>query len=174
MHSTRTYRATVRSDSTSCRRWAQETSFGGRAGEARDDLTAKGLMGVDVKANVGLCKRTRSADLLMPLHRGGIGNPKGVIEMGRQITVELAALEKAGCDIDFESETLESEFTTWDGQDAHCEDIREWVVAYVPGGRRISSNFSHCLSFDCRDMATSTNGWMEKWLIDNSVPYVHG
>ena len=58
MHSQQTYRVTVGSDSTLCRRWAQETSFGGRAGEARDDLTAKGLMGVDVKANVGLCKRT--------------------------------------------------------------------------------------------------------------------
>lgn len=30
MHSQRTYRATVGSDSTICRRWAQETSFGGR------------------------------------------------------------------------------------------------------------------------------------------------
>lgn len=60
MHSQRTYRATVRSDSTSCRRWAQETSFGGRAGEARDYLTAKGPKGVDVKANVGLCKRNFS------------------------------------------------------------------------------------------------------------------
>ena len=60
MHSQRTYRATVRSDSTLCRRWAQETSFGGRAGEARDDLTAEGLMGIDVKANVGLCKRNFS------------------------------------------------------------------------------------------------------------------
>ena len=56
MHSQQTYRVTVGSDSTSCRRWAQETSFGGRAGEARDYLAAKGLMGVDVKASVGLCK----------------------------------------------------------------------------------------------------------------------
>ena len=58
MHSQQTYRVTVGSDSTLCRRWAQETSFGGRAGEARDDWTAKGLKGIDVKANVGLCKRT--------------------------------------------------------------------------------------------------------------------
>ncbi len=58
MHSQQTYRVTVGSDSTSCRRWAQETSFGGRAGEARDYLTAGGLKGVDVKANVDLCKRT--------------------------------------------------------------------------------------------------------------------
>ena len=56
MHSQQTYRVTAGSDSTSCRRWAQETSFGGRAGEARDYLTAKGLTGIDVKANVGLCK----------------------------------------------------------------------------------------------------------------------
>lgn len=60
MHSQQTYRVTVGSDSTLCRRWAQETSFGGRAEEARDDLTAKGLMGIDVKANVGLCKRNFS------------------------------------------------------------------------------------------------------------------
>ena len=60
MHSQQTYRVTVGSDSTSCRRWAQETSFGGRAGEARDDLTANGLMGIDVKANVGQCKRNFS------------------------------------------------------------------------------------------------------------------
>ncbi len=94
--------------------------------------------------------------------------------MGRQITVELSALEKAGCEIDFETETLESEFTTWDGQDAHYEDVREWVVVYVPGGRRISSNFSDCLSFDCRDVSTSTYGWVEKWLIESGVPYAHG
>ena len=55
MHSQRTYRATVRSDSTPCRRWAQDTSLGGRAGEARDDLKAKGWKGVDVKASVDLC-----------------------------------------------------------------------------------------------------------------------
>ena len=67
MHSQRTYRATVRSESTLCRSWARETSFGGRAGEARDDWTAKGLMGVDVKANVGLCNRATPSDLLMPL-----------------------------------------------------------------------------------------------------------
>ena len=67
MHSQRTYRATVRSDSTLCRRWAQETSFGGRAGEARDDLTAKDPMEVDVKASVGLCNGATPSDLLMPL-----------------------------------------------------------------------------------------------------------
>ena len=67
MHSQQTYRVTVGSDSTSCRRWAQETSFGGRSGELRDDLKAKGLMGVDVKSNVGLRKRARPTDLLMPL-----------------------------------------------------------------------------------------------------------
>ena len=94
--------------------------------------------------------------------------------MGRQITVKLADLEKAGCDIDIRSEVLESNFTTWDGQDADCEEVSEWAEVYLPGGRRINSNCSDCLNFDCRDMATSTYGWVEKWLIDNKVPYVHG
>jgi hypothetical protein len=67
MHSQQTYRVTVGSDSTSCRRWAQETSFGGRSGELRNNLTAQGLMGVDVKSNVGLCTRAIPTDLLMPL-----------------------------------------------------------------------------------------------------------
>lgn len=44
MHSQQTYRVTVGSDSTLCRRWAQDTSFGGRAGEARNNLTAKSQM----------------------------------------------------------------------------------------------------------------------------------
>lgn len=93
--------------------------------------------------------------------------------MGRQITVQLADLEKAGCDYEIESEVLESNFTTWDGQDADSEEVSEWAEVYLPGGRMISSGCSDCLNFDCGNEG-SPNAWMERWLIDNKVPYVHG
>jgi len=94
--------------------------------------------------------------------------------MGRQITVQLADLEKAGCEFDICSEVLESNFTTWDGQGADSEEEMEWVDVYLPGGRMISSGCSDCLNFDCRRLEGSPNAWMERWLIDNKVPYVHG
>lgn len=94
--------------------------------------------------------------------------------MGRQITVVLAALEKAGCEIDIRREVYESNFTTWDGQDADCEEVSEWIEVSLPNGQVIGSSCSDCLNFDCRSVEHSANAWMERWLIENSVPYVHG
>jgi uncharacterized protein YaeQ len=94
--------------------------------------------------------------------------------MGRQITVKLADLEKAGCYFDCRSEVYESEYVSWDGQDAHSEEVQEWVDVTLPSGRRIGSGCSDCLNFDCRSIDGSANAWMEKWLIENKVPYVQG
>lgn len=94
--------------------------------------------------------------------------------MGRQITVELAALKSAGCEIDFDSEVVTSDYRTWDGQDADSETVLEWAVVHLPDGRQIGSCFADCLNFDCRSLEHSPNAWMERWLIERAVPYVHG
>lgn len=157
MHSQRTYRAAVCSDSTSCRRWAQETSFGGRSGELRDDLKAKGLMGIDVKANVGLSKRKAiPTDLLKRLGDRALWKYQGDTTMGRQITVDLVPLLKAGC-------TLK---TVWGAP--------SWLSVTLPDGRVINSDAEDCLSFDCRDLDSSPNGWVETWLRYADVPHISG
>lgn len=80
MHSQRTYRATVRSDSTSCRRWAQETSFGGRGWRGcvmligvwpwdLDPLSRR--IDINGKATVGLCKK-KHPDFSDALRKRGI------------------------------------------------------------------------------------------------------
>ena len=77
--------------------------------------------------------------------------------MGRQITVDVGALLKAGC-------TLQ----------VHKDIEEKWLRVILPDGGHFNSDADDCLSFDCRSIEHSTNAWMEKWLIDNSVPYVHG
>lgn len=95
--------------------------------------------------------------------------------MGRQITVEIEALEAAGCMFSEIAETYTTEFRTWDGQDADFDTEVVSLVVHLPSSnRRIVSDASDCLVFDCRDMATSANGWMECWLIERGVQYVAG
>lgn len=78
--------------------------------------------------------------------------------MGRAITVDLQPLLNAGCLLRLEG----------------AGQPRAWLKVTIPDGRFIGSTFSDCLNFDCRSMNSSANGWMEEWLIENGVPYVHG
>lgn len=74
--------------------------------------------------------------------------------MGRQITVDLVPLMRAGCKIR----------VLYNGPE------QSWLV----DGRVINSDAKGCLSFDCRHMDTSANGWMECWLLYNNVLYAKG
>jgi len=78
--------------------------------------------------------------------------------MGRQVTVELVPLMKVGCSIRIQDNG----------------DTPAWLVIKLPDKRTINSDADGVLSFDCRSIETSANSWMERWLIDNAVPYVHG
>jgi len=78
--------------------------------------------------------------------------------MGRAITVDLQPLLNAGCTLRLEG----------------AGQPQAWLKVAIPDGRFIGSTFSDCLNFDCRSMNSSANGWMEEWLIENGVPYVHG
>lgn len=78
--------------------------------------------------------------------------------MGRAITVDLQPLLNAGCLLRLEG----------------AGQPRAWLKVTTPDGRFIGSNFGDCLNFDCRSIENSANGWMEEWLIENSVPYAHG
>lgn len=51
---------------------------------------------------------------------------------------------------------------------------QSWLVVKLPDGRILNSDTDGVLSFDCRHMDTSANGWMEYWLLDHNVPYVQG
>lgn len=78
--------------------------------------------------------------------------------MGRAITVDLQPLLNAGCLLRLEG----------------AGQPRAWLKVTIPDGRFIGSNFGDCLNFDCRSIENSANGWMEEWLIENSVTYAHG
>ncbi|HEX8594222.1 MAG TPA: hypothetical protein VF682_13220 [Pseudomonas sp.] len=80
--------------------------------------------------------------------------------MGRQITVGLLPLLKAGCRL---------QVVNHGGLDAYLQ-------VETPNGQIICSDDSSLglLGFDCRDKETSSTGWMEDWLILNDIPYVQG
>lgn len=78
--------------------------------------------------------------------------------MGRQVTVDLVPLMKAGCRIRIQDNNPD----------------QSWLVVKLPDGRVMNSDADGVLSFDCRSIEHSSNGWMERWLIDNKVPYAHG
>lgn len=58
--------------------------------------------------------------------------------MGRQITVDLGELERAGCDAE------------WHKDESNVEN--KWVEITLPDGRSIHSTCSDCLNFDCRSI----------------------
>ena len=77
--------------------------------------------------------------------------------MGRQVTVSLVPLLKAGCTLSM-----------------HKGHDETWLRVVMPDGGHFNSDAQDCLSFDCRSIEHSTNAWVEKWLIANGVPYAHG
>lgn len=95
--------------------------------------------------------------------------------MGRQITVEIKDLVKAGC-------TIVPNTATWTGlewneeaqDDILVTHISVYITVVIPGGNAVSSYCEDTLVFDCRDKDTSTYGWVEYWLIQNNVPYYEG
>lgn len=93
--------------------------------------------------------------------------------MGRQISVKLDALE-AICHLDYYEETYESEHTTWDGQDAHSEEVLGFVTVCTPQWQTITLGIYGCYGIvDCRGPG-SPNHWFEEWLINNKVLYLEG
>lgn len=80
--------------------------------------------------------------------------------MGRQITVDLVPLLKAGCML----------------RVVNYGEVDAYLQVETPDGSVICSDDSSLgsLGFDCITRAISPAGWMESWLIVNSVPYVHG
>jgi len=77
--------------------------------------------------------------------------------MGRQITVDLVPLLKAGCTLRVEN----------------YGEVDAYLRVELPNASVICSDDSSLgsLSFDCRDISTSPTGWMEEWLIVHGVPY---
>jgi len=80
--------------------------------------------------------------------------------MGRQITASLAPLLNAGCRLSV----------------INHGEVDAYLRVETPTGQIINSDDSSfgSLTFDCRDKASSHNGWMEHWLIYQEVPYAHG
>jgi len=80
--------------------------------------------------------------------------------MGRQITVGLLPLLKAGCTL----------------RVVNHGELEAYLQVETPEGQAINSDDTGLglLGFDCRDKATSPTGWMEEWLIVNDIPYVQG
>ena len=93
--------------------------------------------------------------------------------MGRQVWVKLQALEVL-CHLDHYEETYESEYRTWDGQDAHCEEVLHFVTVCTPQWQSITlSVFGQDGCFDCRGPGSPTY-WFEEWLTENKVPFLEG
>jgi hypothetical protein len=93
--------------------------------------------------------------------------------MGRQINVKLDALD-ALCHLDYYEETYESEYRTWDGQDAHSEEVLGFVTVCTPQWQSITLSVYGCYgTVDCRGPG-SPAFWFEEWLIANKVPFLEG
>lgn len=93
--------------------------------------------------------------------------------MGRQISVNLQALE-AICHLDYYEETYEYEHTTWDGQDAHSEEVLGFVTVCTPQWQSITlSVYGDEGIVDCRGPGSPAY-WFEQWLINNKVAYLEG
>lgn len=80
--------------------------------------------------------------------------------MGRQVTVGLAPLLKAGCALKV----------------INHGEADAYLQVEAPDGSIICSDDSSLeyLVFDCRSLQHSPNAWMEAWMIDASVPYAYG
>lgn len=85
--------------------------------------------------------------------------------MGRQITVEFAALESAGARLTRTETTVEDPYLG--------TQRRTWVTVHFGSGRTIVSDAEDCLVFDCRGEKSRTY-WVERWLVENNVPYFSG
>lgn len=93
--------------------------------------------------------------------------------MGRQITVSLDALEDI-CHLDYYEEVYESEYRTWDGQDAHSEEVLTFVTVCTPEWQSLTlSVYGRDGCFDCRGPGSPAY-WFEEWLIANNVAYLEG
>ena len=90
--------------------------------------------------------------------------------MGRQVTVNLVDLLKAGCELKPHIRPIEIDELT---QYVHNPSFLE-VIHPSTGGFHIYSDCLDYLSFDCRDKTTSGNGWIEYWLIAMNIPYTAG
>lgn len=85
--------------------------------------------------------------------------------MGRQITVDLQALELAGCALKGHAERIEVHDVV--------ETLR-YATVRVPNDQAIVlSVYGHDGCVDCRGPGSPTY-WFERWLQDNNVPYVSG
>lgn len=94
--------------------------------------------------------------------------------MGRQITVELADLKKAGCTFDYRFESGVEWQSTFGGEPIDDYWEQEWLEVTLPDGRKVGSDDLEYLVFDCRSLEHSANAWIERWLIEHNVPYVAG
>lgn len=87
--------------------------------------------------------------------------------MGRQINVELKELTKVGCSILFvKGEKVTDELT-------NHEYTTDGLTVVLPTGGSVYSWCTDMLVFDCRN-ENSNNYYIEKWLIDNNIPYIAG
>ena len=89
--------------------------------------------------------------------------------MGRQVNFKLKDIR--------ESVTMEIK------ADYFPEDDCGWlyVVMAFPNGKKATLDLfdidigkETLVSFDCRNIDTSTYGWVEQYLIDNNIPYTAG
>ena len=93
--------------------------------------------------------------------------------MGRQITVELQALE-ALCHLDCYEETYEYPFMDAWGAEQLGEETIHFVTVCTPQWQTITlCAFGRHGCFDCRGPSSPTY-WFEEWLTQNKVPFLEG
>ncbi|MFV1943466.1 hypothetical protein VPH49_21880 [Pseudomonas luteola] len=87
--------------------------------------------------------------------------------MGRQITVELTAIEGTGARVERHTYNHECEITQTTTPMPYAK------VHLVDGRTMVAPRYGDDICFDCRN-ACSPNRWFEMWLDDQGVPYVVG